>query len=84
MEKEEYLVYTSEVLFEGDEKILLMCRMTNDKDDQCRIEWIDEQRNETDLIISPLDLNEGMNLFICQICCSNQCEQFNSFVYSVR
>ena len=76
------VVHTSEVLFESRDKILLICRVN----DQCNIEWIDQNnriRNETDLIISESDIEEGMNLFLCQICCLDQCQKFNSFIYSV-
>jgi hypothetical protein len=85
------IVHTSQALFETRSYISLMCRVGNNRKNECKTQWfdpsdkvIDTLGEKTDLVIRNATFDDNMGLYTCQICCSDQCQKLTSFVYPVR
>lgn len=69
----------------------IMCRIGKNPKDQCQIHWFNQYdqllntpQDQTDLVLSNGTFDDQMGFYICQICCSNQCQNLTSFVYPVK
>lgn len=67
-----------------------MCRFNSNHNDECQIEWFDQNdqplkrfNQTTDLILQNPTFDNSMGFYTCQICCSDQCQRLMSFIYPV-